>query len=344
MFPTASPTPPSSPLVSSLSPIVPLPSPHSLPTLLSRSPQRQSSNRLPPRPPTVDSSAFYFTLQTKRDPIQYRSFLSLDLAESQSLRSASLKRKESAISKRTSHSSRLDSSKHPTIPEVPPQLTSSPSPSPLRLRYSRDSLRTLPSPKPAPSLTLPDLPLEAHSPRSSNPPRLPSLLPLPSLELPLKPAYPSLLPGTSSTVSTRVKKINRSDALARLEGRSKSADVPSVKPPLQRRNFMSMSDDEDEDESDHNSLDFFDEDDKLGFTLIEPEDIVLPSVADLMASQHSAHARKSSIPSLASRRRRNNTSQSSKDWHPLKSFIDLRNDDEPSRWSWRSFIEVATVV
>jgi hypothetical protein len=45
---------------------------------------------------TEDVSAFYFTLQARRDEDEFRSFLSLDLAESQSMRSASLKRKASA--------------------------------------------------------------------------------------------------------------------------------------------------------------------------------------------------------------------------------------------------------
>lgn len=42
---------------------------------------------------TADQSAFYFTLQPKRDANEFRSFLSLDLAESQSLRSSSMKRR-----------------------------------------------------------------------------------------------------------------------------------------------------------------------------------------------------------------------------------------------------------
>ena len=42
------------------------------------------------------ASAFYFTLQPQRDEESYRSYLSLDLAESQSMRSASLKRKASS--------------------------------------------------------------------------------------------------------------------------------------------------------------------------------------------------------------------------------------------------------
>lgn len=41
------------------------------------------------------SSSLYFTVRKKRSSKEHRSFLSLDLAESQSLRSASLRKKES---------------------------------------------------------------------------------------------------------------------------------------------------------------------------------------------------------------------------------------------------------
>lgn len=50
---------------------------------------------------TIDSStgeeALYFTFKKKRNPAEHRSFLSLDLAESQSLRSLSIKGKENAV-------------------------------------------------------------------------------------------------------------------------------------------------------------------------------------------------------------------------------------------------------
>lgn len=49
--------------------------------------------------PTDEASAFYFTLQSRRDSAEFRSFLSLDLAESSSMRSASLRRKASDASK-----------------------------------------------------------------------------------------------------------------------------------------------------------------------------------------------------------------------------------------------------
>jgi hypothetical protein len=62
---------------------------------------------------TDESAAFYFTFQPKRDLMEYRSFLSLDLAESQSMRSASLKRK--ASSKANSRSSKPPK---PSIPSI----------------------------------------------------------------------------------------------------------------------------------------------------------------------------------------------------------------------------------
>jgi hypothetical protein len=51
--------------------------------------------------PSDGSSAFYFTLQPRRDTVALRSFLSLDLAESQSIRSASIRRNDSTMTKAT---------------------------------------------------------------------------------------------------------------------------------------------------------------------------------------------------------------------------------------------------
>ncbi|KAF9475226.1 hypothetical protein BDN70DRAFT_898349 [Pholiota conissans] len=241
----------------------------------------------PAAPREEDVSAFYFTLQSRRDEDEFRSFLSLDLAESQSMRSASLKRKASASTGRTGRSVRTLSKpsenlfRFPRISEVP-LPSPAPASAPLRMRFSRDSLRTIPSPKPAPSITLPDLPKVAQSP-----PRLPSIQLTPSLDFSF-PAVPTHTPtpprdvarlrlnlntnlnhrvsvatkASSSTVSTRARKYNRSEALARLEGRSRPATAPLPPPsriharPLPtppalsssasaKRNFMSMSDDED---------------------------------------------------------------------------------------------------
>src|SRR5271168_72621 len=97
-------------------------------------------------------------------------------------------------------------------------------------------------------------------------PRLPSLVPIPVLELPSPsltisisrtPAPPITAirrisvatKATFSTVSTRVRRLNRSEALARLEGRSRLKVY--IKPyQQQQRKFMNMSDDEDEEDQD----------------------------------------------------------------------------------------------
>ena len=205
------------------------------------------------------------------------------------------------------------------------------------------SLRSIPSPKPAPSATLPDLP-------NSSPPRLPSLTPIPALDIPL----PSLTisrtqapltairrisvatKATSSSVSTHVRRSNRSEALARLEGRYRHHPITlHTKPPQlhQQRNFMNMTDDEDDEEQEDHDLDSL----NLPVTtfsnpVLEPEDVVLPtstpSINDsflLISPPHPVNP------------------QSTKDWIPLKSFIDLHNDDDSSSWTWTSFIHVANV-
>lgn len=248
------------------------------------------------------------------------------------------------------------------IPEEPRLLA--PSQNPLRLRSSRDSLRSIPSPKPVPSITLPDVPSQlkqSPTPMSSAPPRLPSIPTLPSLEVTIPRVSPiaitrSIAPTdfitlprrasvlTSSTVSTRVRRINRSAALACLEGRSKSADLPQVKP-LSPRNFMSMSDDEDEADSDLDLLYSDDETSQQPNPILEFEDVILPSA--LLSPPKTAPLPRSgsSTPSQSSssRRRKHHKRSTTKDWFPLKSFIDLHNDDDSSTWSWRSFIEVANL-
>ena len=174
--------------------------------------------------------------------------------------------------------------------------------SPLSLpparRTSRDSLRTLPSPRPAPSSALPEVPCGPNEPRSLPPIFIPSptLFSPHSLSSPTKsagglsptsfhaplsaPPVPSIPSAdtTSSFVQTpppvspvsspsyrgsrhrsfmsfsstgtsvrtvRRRNVERSAALACLEGRSRNpARIPSK---ARQRNFMSMSDDEDED-------------------------------------------------------------------------------------------------
>ncbi|KAF8075017.1 hypothetical protein FPV67DRAFT_1475745 [Lyophyllum atratum] len=302
------------------------------------------------------SSAFYFTLQPKRDTSEYRSFLSLDLAESNSMRSASLRRKTSSKARRTEKSFTTFA----PIPEVPKQLA--PLHSSLRLRLSRDSLRTIPSPKPAPSITLPDVPKHTlpSSPCPSLPPRLPSITVNSCLGLSLERAShsaPSLvisrttaptaivkLPNRNSmsTVTTSVRKVNRSHALARLEGRTASTRRKAMAKPI-ARNFMSMSDDEDDggDDSDIER----DSGRVTMSAILEPEDVVFPppSPPSLLGAKSAPIGGRfpSLSPSQTSSRGRK--PPRTKDWFPLKSFIDLQGEDEMSRWSWRSFIEVASV-
>ena len=211
------------------------------------------------------------------------------------------------------------------------------------------TLRSIPSPKPVPRATLPEVP--------DSPPRLPSLIPIPALEIPhLSP--PSLTisrtpapltairhlsvatKATSSSVSTRVRKSNRSEALARLEGRSKhrpiTLHIKHLNP--QQYDFMNMTDDEDEDDTD------MDPDHMFSNPVLEPEDVVLPttflraptsaplpSQSDslLATSSHFVRPHKTLVPST-------------NDWLPLTSFMDLHNDDDSSSWAW-SFIQVANI-
>ncbi|RXW23911.1 hypothetical protein EST38_g1957 [Candolleomyces aberdarensis] len=318
------------------------------------SPRRGSlpTDSLSTRTPAPPTAAYYATQK------EYRSFLSLDLAESR-------KSKQS----------------------TPAQ--------PLRLRYSRDSIRSIPSPKPAPSITLPELPVPKAPtpvPVASAPPRLPSIPKLPSLRISRTEAPTTVVSlkksrfstTTTSTVSTRARKINRSNALDRLEGKIKlqASAPPSISRFSLRRNFMSLSDDEsddDEEDSDIDSLDaksdysddFFEtQDNRLFYTgYFEPEDLVFPSAKSASTSPtRSATAPSSpkSSPSSPNKHASSSPSRkqfirrSTKDWFPLKSFIDLRNGNDgdsssfasgptstsaasptTSSWSWRSFIDVA---
>ncbi|KAG5337241.1 hypothetical protein C0989_010120 [Termitomyces sp. Mn162] len=201
-------------------------------------------------------------------------------------------------------------------------------------------MRSIPSPKPAPSTTLPDVPRQPPSP----PPRLPSIAVNPSLGLSLDRASqsaPALLvspkrDSTSSVVSPTIRKINRSHALARLEGRTNSTRRRSR--PI-KRNFMSMSDEESEADDD-------DDDDSPTLPLIdEPEDLVLPSPPLSLSEPRTVPLGPRFPSSVRTRSTSSRKHQStSKDWFSLKSFIDLQTaEDDSTKFSWRSFIEVARV-
>jgi hypothetical protein len=106
---------------------------------------------------------------------------------------------------------------------------------------------------------------------------------------------------------------------------------------------MNMSDDEDEEDSDN--LDCVES--KFPNPVLEPEDVVLPTLSFLEAPRSAPlpSSLNDSFPVTSSpfvRRNRTHLS-STKDWFPLKSFIDLHNDDDSSAWSWRSYIYVANL-
>ncbi|THH13748.1 hypothetical protein EW146_g6500 [Bondarzewia mesenterica] len=247
-------------------------------------------------PSTNDpDSSLYFTIKPTRpreslpsigSPDQYRSFLSLDLAESQSMRSARTRSDLSSIQFAPPPSIRtpLSDPSTPSAMQPPPSpdfMSSLPSSSPSsRRRSSRESLRHLPLPKPAPSSSLPEPPFSTLAPPSvPHTPITPRSLPPLITSFPLFPAMPPTLsrrssssliltPGSSSksasvlpssarrvsrvslvstatSVRTPSKRIaNRSDALACLEGRSRAPN--RISRTSRQRNFISLSDDEDD--------------------------------------------------------------------------------------------------
>ncbi|KAJ7623257.1 hypothetical protein FB45DRAFT_925102 [Roridomyces roridus] len=260
---------------------------------------------------TDDASMFYFTLQPKRDKDEFRSFLSLDLAESQSLRSRSVRR---------APSSAVDLSPVPDSPSVIPQ-------SPFGSRYSPStSSRPLPSAKPVPASPLPSVPGFFTPPLT------------PAAELPPSQARPMRKPSiasqatrasaTTSTVSTRYRRKRRSKALACLEGR---------RPAVPTGNFMSLSEDEEEEEdvpeSPRRPVSADDlSDDQLIMLIARLEDGDIDS-----APQTSTRSSWASSTRSWERRRRGK-----KPSGVLKSFMDFHNDEDTSRFPWRSFIEIAT--
>lgn len=188
-----------------------------------------------------------------------------------------------------------------------------------------------PSASPSPSIFTPSLrsPSSLCSPSSSS--FAPSPASTPSSSSTLKQfvsAPPLLAPRRPSTASHHTRQRNRSAALAALEGR-----------PARLRTFMNMSDGDDDDEElaldlrGHVAADNTTDDGRgsLIDVLAEEEDIVLPAPASLSSL---SPPRRPAAP-----RRRKSTIESF--FAPLTNFIDLR-DDESSRRSWRSFVEIAS--
>ncbi|KAI5996306.1 hypothetical protein EDD15DRAFT_2251690 [Pisolithus albus] len=183
-----------------------------------------------------DASAYYFTLRTgKRDTVELRSFLYLDLANSsaksiagqtqRSRQQTSHRRKTSVLSRSTSWtfctsemSVNTDSRHEKHIAFTPKRvlpLSSKLAVPSVSRKPSRESLRNLPSPKPAPSTSLPDPPgvtAPSDKPPSAKSQPSPSLRPPsslgPSHPRPVQPKrwdsrpYLSLAPSTSSYTSS----------------------------------------------------------------------------------------------------------------------------------------------
>ncbi|KAL0955115.1 hypothetical protein HGRIS_004031 [Hohenbuehelia grisea] len=305
------------------------------------------------------ASVYYFTLQQARDEHQFRSFLSLDLAESQSSRSLS----------------------HPT----------------LRVRSSRDFTNPRLSPKPAPSIGLPAIPttpkapLGMHHRLSRSSPSLP--LSASSTSKPRRPssaraAPPAPLPlrahglshvddaarrASLSTVSTGYRRDRRSAALAALEGRAAppspssairypfiAAIARGIEGTMTKRNFMSMSDDEDDgDDEDEDADEGFesgdasdsssDDDDCASmYVMDDTHDLQLqfanytltPPLTAASPAPSSAAPSPPSTPlltpflSAAAPWLHRNCASSTTAGDPLRSFIDLRDvHDECARRS-----------
>ncbi|KAG1780835.1 hypothetical protein EV702DRAFT_1193662 [Suillus placidus] len=296
------------------------------------------------------ASAFYFTLQTgHRDTVEFRSFLSLDLADSN--RSiVSHRRKPSNMSKSTSWTCTSDvTSAHdlsrierPAFARLPPL------PSACALhRSSRESLRQIPSPKPAPvSSTLPEPPASLDRAQNFPPPLKPlqSATNASSSTSLLSPISPSGKGSSlrSSSVTSHQRRKSRMDALACLEGRSRAANrIPRSS---LRNNFMSMSDDEDDETKALSSLGntpFIQVEDFGSFADIEDEgDVIIPSSKHISQKQKQATFPRSVSVSQPVQRQRPGRSTVDT-WFPLKSFIDLKDDD--LSWNWRSFIEIGSV-
>lgn len=153
--------------------------------------------------------------------------------------------------------------------------------------------------------------------------------------------------ATTSTVSTRYRRTRRSKALACLEGR---------RPIVSTGNFMSLSEDEDDEEDDDElavlpshaeeqdqlSLDHMSlTNDQLIMLIARLEDGDLrsaPSPPRSKSSSRGSSTRTRASPAAPSPPRRRNKATLG-----LKSFMDFHTDDQDkSRWSWRSFVEVAT--
>ncbi|EIW79307.1 hypothetical protein CONPUDRAFT_167080 [Coniophora puteana RWD-64-598 SS2] len=308
-------------------------------------------------------SAFFFTLHPVRDSVESRSFLSLDLADS-SLSTGRHCRMASNVSKSTSWTCTTDMTSFNDIRLVASLVSelsfeqchsSNDSPILPRMTYmsrrrSHESMRSIPSPKPAPSSQPPKAPsLSGDTATQLLPITLPSRQ---SLSVQARPSQgeasasrtdtllspvrlcSKALSTRSTSISSADRRKSRSAALACLEGRGKNRTRSSL-----GRDFMSFSDDEDDDpvvsQVSSSALAPVSENAQ---SLVVPEiedeeDVVSPIITRPASSKPSTLSTGSS---QGQRRKRRSTLDS---WIPFKSFIDFK-DDELGSWNWRSFIEI----
>ncbi|KAF9643829.1 hypothetical protein BDM02DRAFT_3122877 [Thelephora ganbajun] len=151
---------------------------------------------------------------------------------------------------------------------------------------------------------------------------------------------------TSPSVKSETKQMNRLVALACLEGRGPS---PTRPPRGDHSNFMSMSDDEDEDDSlPSSSRPSADREASQRLSTITASSVsvlavlssgmreVEPLSSDLLVPQS---LQQSKIVPVRKRHR----SRTMESWFPpLANFIDLKNEEDPP--NWRSFIEFSTTA
>ncbi|KAH9059842.1 hypothetical protein EDB87DRAFT_1577375 [Lactarius vividus] len=353
-------------------------------------------------PPPQFTNPFGDSSEAKNE---LRSFLSLDLAAD---RNSTTRRSSKFLSP-------LDTTAPPAYSAnvSPDRSQHLPDMAPLSVprRPSRDSLRTLPSPGPAPSSALPDIPSEREHARNLPPIIIPgpSLSPVvssssspgggtlmfpqpphsappmtyaPSSDIPSFVSPPSPTPSPFSPLTSRRaqhtsfisfssnatsvrtarrRHAERSNALACLEGLSRAPGrIPRN---TRQQNFMSMSDDEDEEAMDDTDVgkDADVEDESDAFTALPPaprsartrassfvlpaslpsgylatvnrspideeEDCVLPQTAI-------SSLRQTRSPSKPQSRSRRSTLES---WFPLANFIDLKDEDLSN---WRGVVEI----
>ncbi|THH10744.1 hypothetical protein EW145_g1105 [Phellinidium pouzarii] len=272
----------------------------------------------------ASGESFYFTFKKTRNSTEDRSFLSLDLAESHCLRDTSLNRKDfvdpvGQSFRRTGTSVFSPAPNSSFISMVSPPPPSSPPNSPLSSHSAPDMERFNPFGLPfspqnshrqasfmhGPSAQQTGCLFPSHPPLSSrelSPMRFSPPSPPPSRStrsnfdaLSVASTKSSDILSRSSTASSGYRKAQRVDALKRLEGRGAEGGLGRIKPRLSQ-NFMSMSDDEDDEED---------------LSLLAGIDVIVENTMEDKAGRHSRRK------SRASRNRGLSVSIDAKTWNSL---------------------------